>query len=473
MSTEANEPTPDAVAKPARVSPKPMWILGLVILIDQVDQNILRGVIPQLKHEFHIGNGGIGALLSIFVLVNGLVTVPAGYLADRWHRTRTIGHTVIAWSVITMVIAAAQNFSQLLLGRAVLGFGQGITEPSANGLISDFYPTTERARAFSFQQIMGVVGAAIGIGFGGIIGEAAGWRWAFIAVGPPGILIAFVAYRLREPRRGHADRLHLGLADDERPEEHVRLFEHGIKRFVTDMLRGLRQDMRVILAIPTLRYALAGVGALLFTAQAVGAWLAVFHKDFSGLTQSEATSSVAALLVFGGIPGLLLGGRVADRYATRIRGARVVIPAYCIAIGVTLFAVSYLPMPFPISWTLELLGMFTIWLAIPGLRAGVADAVPAHLRGAGFGAFNIVSVILGAAAAPFVVGQLADVLNLRYALILVTPPVYLGAWVLFRARDHLEADAAKIFEAVIAAVQAEQAEQAERDSTDDVTPNSA
>ncbi|MGZ4677293.1 MAG: MFS transporter [Acidimicrobiia bacterium] len=452
----------DGAAPPVRrVSPWPMWALGLVIMIDQVDQNLLRGVIPQLKHDFGIGDGEIGLLLSIFVLVNGLVTVPAGYLADRWHRTRTIGHTVIAWSAITMIIAASQTFGQLLAGRALLGFGQGITEPSANGLISDYYPTSTRASAFSLQQIMGLVGAALGIGLGGAIGQAAGWRWAFIAVGPPGFVIALLAYRLREPKRGHADRLHLGVADavDDEPVESVRLFEHGVRRFFVDMMRGLRQDMKVILAIPTLRYALAGVGALLFTAQAVGAWLAVFHQRFSGLSQDEATSAVAALLVAGGIPGLLLGGRVADRYATRIRGARVVIPAYCIAVGVTLFAFSYLPMPFPLSFALELVGMFTIWLAIPGLRAGVADAVPAHLRGAGFGAFNIVSVILGAAAAPFVVGQISQLTDLRAALLIVTPPVYLGAWALFRARDHLDADAAKIFEAVMAAVMSEQAEQ--------------
>jgi MFS family permease len=429
-------------------------------MIDQIDQNVLRGVIPQLKTDFNIDNTQIGLLLSIFVLVNGLITVPAGYLADRWHRTRTIGHTVIAWSAVTMVTAAAQSFGQLLLGRAMLGFGQAITEPSANGLISDFYPTTTRARAFSLQQILGLVGAAIGIGLGGAIGQAVGWRWAFFVVGPPGFVIALVAYRLREPRRGHADRLHLGLEDDTAPVEHVKLFEHGFRRFFTDMWRGLVQDMKVILAIPTLRYALAGVGALLFTAQAVGAWLAVFHQRFSGLTQAESTQAVAALLILGGIPGLLLGGRVADRYATRIRGARVVIPAYCIAIGVSFFAVSYLSMPFALSWLLELVGMFTIWLAIPGLRAGVADAVPAHLRGAGFGAFNIVSVILGAAAAPFVVGVLSDLTNLRTALWIVTPPVYLGAFVLYRARNHLDEDAAKIFEAIMSAVQQEQVENA-------------
>jgi MFS family permease len=442
-----------------------MWVLGLVVMIDQVDQNILRGVIPQLKHDFGIDDAAIGALLSVFVLVNGLVTIPAGYLADRWHRTRTIGHTVILWSGVTMVTAAARTFGQLVVGRAVLGFGQGITEPSANSLISDFYPTTERARAFSLQQIMGIIGFGGGIALGGAIGAAFGWRWAFLAVGPPGIVIALIAYGLREPRRGAADRLHLGIVDEDAPVEHVRLFEHGVRRFAADMVAGLVQDMRVILSIPTLRYALVGVGALLFTVQGVGAWLAEFHHRFSGLDQEASTTAVGSLVVLGGIPGLLVGGRIADRYATRVRGARVVIPAACIAIGITFFAVSYLPMPFAASYALELVGMFTVWIAIPALRAGVADAVPAHLRGAGFGAFNLVSIVLGGAAAPLLVGALADVWNLRIAFLVVTPPVYLGAFVLYRARDHLDEDAARIFEAIVAAVQAEQA--AETDATEE------
>ncbi len=448
-----------------KVGPWPMWVLGLVIMVDQVDQNILRGVIPQLQEDFGIDDAQIGLLLSVFVLVNGLVTIPAGYLADRWHRTRTIGHTVIAWSAITMLTAAAQTFGQLLIGRAVLGFGQGITEPSANALISDYYPTTERARAFSFQQIMGIIGFGCGIALGGAIGSQFGWQAAFLVVGPPGLIVAVLAYRLREPRRGAADRLHLGVVDDDTPVEHVRLFEHGIRRFFADMVAGLLQDMRVILSIPTLRYALVGVGALLFTVQGIGAWLAEFHHRFSGLTQQQSTTAVGSLVLLGGIPGLLLGGRIADAWATRIRGARVVIPAYCIAVGITFFAVSYLPMPFALSYALELCGMFTVWVAIPALRAGVADAVPAHLRGAGFGAFNLVSIILGGAAAPLLVGALADVWNLRIAFLVITPPVYLGAWVLYRARDHLDADAARIFEAVMAAIQAEH-EQAAADAAD-------
>jgi MFS family permease len=433
-----------------------MWVLGLVVLIDQVDQNLVRGVVPQLKSDFGIDDFGIGVLISAFVLVNGVITVPAGYLADRWHSTRTIGHTVVGWSGITMLTAASQNFGQLLLGRALLGFGQAVTEPSANSLISDYYPTNQRGAAFSVQQIMGIIGFGVGIALGGAIGSQFGWHWAFIVVGPPGLLIAALAYRLREPRRGHGDRLHLGITDDTPAVDDHRLFEHGIRRFLVDMLTGLRDDLRVIISIPTLKYALVGVGAFMFTITGIGAWLPEFHRRFSGLSQEQATAAVGLIVLAGGIPGLLLGGRIADRYGQRIRGARVVIPAYCITIGTALFTVSYLPMPLAFSLGLELVGMFIIWVAVPALRAGLADAVPAHLRGAGFGAFNLVSIVFGAAAAPVIVGALAEVFNLRIAFLLVSPPVFLGAYVLYRARDHLDADAAKIFEAIVRAMQQDQ-----------------
>ena len=92
----------------------------------------------------------------------------------------------------------------------------------------------------------------------------------------------------------------------------------------------------------------------------------------------------------------------------------------------------------------------------------MADAVPAHLRGAGFGAFNLVSILFGAAAAPLIVGVLADVWNLRVAFLIVSPPVYIGAWILYLARDHLDADAMKIFEAVVRAMQQDEERSAAR-----------
>jgi MFS transporter, Spinster family, sphingosine-1-phosphate transporter len=452
-------------AGPGRISVWPMWVLGLVIMVDQIDQNIVRGLVTPLKEDLGISDFQIGMLLSSFVLVNGLITVPAGYLADRWNRKRTIGHTVVAWSAITAFSGLFRNFGWLIGVRSALGFGQAITEPACASLIADYYPAEQRGKAFSIQQGLLFVGVGVGVGLGGAIGSTLGWRWAFLIVALPGFVVAVLAYGLKEPSRGHADRLHLGLEDagvDVDVEEAPSLFEEGFRQFVRDMIAGLRQDLRTIWGITTMRYALVGVSALLFSITAVAAGLPQFYERQLGVKEGQAEALFAVLVIAGGLPGVLLGGRVADRYATRIRGARMAIPAYCILIGTSLFTASYLWVPLAVAIPLQLVGFFITTMSIPSLRAGLSDAVPANLRGAGFGAFNLCSVLFGQAAAPLILFGISGAFddNLRTALLAVSPPVFFGALLLLRARDHLDEDAAKIFQAIVTAMQEQQEREA-------------
>ncbi|HVM54082.1 MAG TPA: MFS transporter [Acidimicrobiales bacterium] len=458
------QPVSANVPSTPTVSSWPMWLIGFVIMSDQIDQNIVRGVITPLQEDFGITDAQVGLLLSAFVLVNGLITVPAGYLADRWNRTRTIGHTVMAWSGITALTAAAPNYASLVAVRSALGFGQAVTEPAAASLLADYYPAHRRGRAFSIQQCLVFVGFGLGIGFGGLVGNTIGWRWAFLIVGSPSIVFGLLMYRLKEPARGHGERLHLGLHDHQ-PEAELRtpLFEHGIGTFLREMAEGLRQDLRTIWGITTMRYALVGISTLLFTITAVGAALPQFYTRQLGVQEGQAEAYLGALVILGGLPGVLLGGRFADRYANRIAGARMAIPAYCILVGISFFTASWLVRSFPVAYGLQLVGFFITVMSVPALRAGLADAVPANLRGAGFGAFNLASVLFGQAAAPLVVFGLSGLFddNLRTAFLVVTPPVYIGALILLRARHHLEADAARIFQAIVEAVQAQQAREQE------------
>jgi MFS family permease len=135
------------------------------------------------------------------------------------------------------------------------------------------------------------------------------------------------------------------------------------------------------------------------------------------------------------------------------------IPAYCLMAGTALLVLSWIPgLSLAVVFLLEVVGFFVTVMAIPSLRAGLSDAVPAHLRGAGFGAFNLVSVLFGQAAASVIVFTLAGAFdnNIRTAFFICSPPMFIGALVLLRARDHLDADAAKIFEAILKAMQEDQ-----------------
>ena len=450
-----------------RVNSWPMWVLGLVLLVDQMDQSVARGVQGPIQQHFGVGDFGIGVMLSAFVVVNGFVTLPAGYLADRLPRVRTIGNTVILWSVISALCAFAPTFGVLVLIRAGLGFGQAITEPAAASLLADFYPGRERGRAFSIQQALIFVGIGLGFILGGVVTDNLNlsWRWAFAISALPGLAVAVLVFRLREPNRGAGDRVELGVHGSEADESgHLNLFEGGWRQFGKDMIRGLRDDLRTIWAIPTMRYALVGVSALLFTISAIAAGLPQFYERELGVAAGDAEKLIGLMAIIGGVPGVLVGGVIADKWVTRFPGARVAIPAWCILVGNLFFVVSWLDVPFSVAFPLELIGFFVVVMSIPPLRAGLTDTVPANLRGAGFGAFNLCSILFGAAAAPFVLFGLSDIFddNLRTAFLLVSPPVFAGGFVLLAARKHLEADMGKMLEAVYKAVMAAQAETEQR-----------
>jgi MFS family permease len=453
----------------AALASAPMWILGLVVLVDEIDKNIVRGMVDPLKDHFGVGDLAIGVLLSLQLVFNGIITVPAGYLADRWNRTRAIGTTVVAWSALTAAGATALTFPMLVGLRSMLGFGQAVTEPSASSLVGDHYPPKRRGTAFAIQMAMLFVGTGAGVALGGALGQTVGWRAALVVVALPGMLVAWLVLRMREPKRGTADMMAaLGAGEIEHAdgeEDRSRgLFREGFGPFVRNMVEGLRADMRTIMEIRTMRYALVGVAVLLFTVTAISSWMAQYYIRHLHVAEGAGETWFMALAILGGVPGIVVGGWVADHWAPRVTGGRLALPAVFLFVGTILFTGSYLIRPdhYTLSailpaFGLQVLGLFVLSMSVPGLRAGLTDALPAHLRGTGFGAFNLVAVVCGQAMAPFVVSALSSAYdeNLRVAFLVVQPLSLVGAALLFRARRYLDEDMQKIMVAVLTAVQDE------------------
>jgi MFS family permease len=437
-----------------------MWVLGLAAMIDNVDQYIVRGDSDQLEHAFRVGDFAIGILFSAFIVVNGLATLPASYIGDRWSRTRIMALTITAWSLISALggLVPGGAFGLLIVLRGALGFGQAVTDPSGSSLLADYYGLEHRGRAYSVQQCLIYVGLGLGLAIGAFFGThfgLIGWRLGFAVSIVPGLLIAAACRALPEPSRGTADRAH--VTHDESLElagDQGHIFSAGPRRFLLDMLGGLRADVRTILSIPTMRYALVGVSTILFVVTAVSTWMPTLYERQFHLGQGTANAAFGALAIVAGIPGTLIGGWMADRWVNRFLGARVLIPGVGITLSGTLFIASFIPMPFAPCYVLQLLGFLAASSSVPALRAGLSDSTPAHLRGTGFGAFNIASIVFGSAAAPVLTSAVADRFggDYRVAFALVMPLTYLGAGFLLAARRHIEADTARIFQAVLTAM---------------------
>lgn len=414
----------------------PLVLLSLVNLVDQVDMAILRGVLPILGEEWRLSDLQLGMLGFSFVVVNAVATIPAGWVADRVRRTRLMGWTLLSWSGLILLSATAVNYWNLLAARAVMGIGQSIDDPAGTSLLADFYPPKLRARVFSFQQIAVFVGSGLGLALGGWVGSTLGWRWAFALVGMPGSLVAFLVFRMREPRRGESD-LAEGAAPPAEPDAEPVPF----RDLYIEMKRDLLQELRAILRIRTMRYILVGVSALLFTVSGIGYWLTVYHERYSGMSVAGAAAFTAIVFGVGGGVGTLVGGWFADRLFTRGPAARIAYVVWS-AIGCAiLFMISFAVPNLSVRIALQFVGILLAAGSVPALRASMLDVIPAQSRGVGTSAFALVSTACGTALAPPLVGLLSDVTgSLVTAFYIVFPPVIVGLLLLLRARVTIVQD---------------------------------
>ena len=420
---------------------KPLLVLSLVALVDQIDTNILRGVLPHLERHFGLSDFQLGLLGFAFVFVNAIATIPAGWVADRYNRTRIIGWTLLSWSALSGLSALAFNFASLFGARAALGIGQAIDDPSSTSLLTDYYPPNVRGRVFSYQQISVFLGSGLGIGLGGWVASSFGWRWAFALVGMPGSLIALLCFRLREPRRGSSD----GTARSDGEESKGATAGMSIGEFSRAAIKSLIAEMRMIFGIRTMRYILVGVGILLFTVSGVGYWLTTYHDRYSNMTADQAAAMTAVTLAFAGVIGTLGGGRLADRVYGFGPAGRIRLVSNAIMICAVLFLLSLMVPVVPVRIALQFFGVLSISSAFPALRASMMDVVPAESRGVNASAFALTSTVLGTALAPPLIGLLSDTIGtLVGAFYIVTPPIIVGSLILRRAQHTIAEDAEAI-----------------------------
>src|SRR5579863_3385998 len=218
VSDISSSSNPDLEAPRPKSSRYPRYVFSIMFgisFLNYMDRYVLTGAAAVVAKELKFTNPNqeIGYIASAFLVVYTLAMVPLGIWADRAKRKNVVAICVAIWSVATAFTALASNFITLFLSRMVLGIGEAGYFPAGTALMSDYFSREKRSRVMSWWS----VGQLVGILFGFVIGgEVAGiypgsWRLAFIFTGIPGLILAYMAFRLREPRRNEADEEELTL----------------------------------------------------------------------------------------------------------------------------------------------------------------------------------------------------------------------------------------------------------------------
>jgi MFS family permease len=192
-------------------------ILTLIFILSFIDRSSLSLVVKLVKRDFAISDYQMSFLLGAsFVLFYSAISIPAGYLVDRFSRRGIIGWAVFAWSMMTVVSGFARSYLQLFLGRAGVGIGEAALQPAAYSMIREAFPIDRRGRAFGIYQMGPMVGVGFSLFIGGwllklsesgaienwpLLGSLRPWQFVIAVPGLIGLLIAALMLTVREPVR--------------------------------------------------------------------------------------------------------------------------------------------------------------------------------------------------------------------------------------------------------------------------------
>lgn len=409
------------------------YVLGILFVtytFNFIDRQILGILVEPIKQDLGVSDTAMGLLTGLaFAVFYTVMGIPIARIADRTNRRNLIAIALAIWSGFTALQGAAQNFWQLLIFRVGVGVGEAGCSPPSHSIISDYYPANRRASALGIYSLGIPVGILFGFFVGGWMEQFFGWRWAFVVVGIPGLLLALIIrFTVTEPPRGHSEQRE---ASGEQPS-------------VGHVFRYLLQRRSFI-------HMSIGGGIAAFVGYGLITFAAAFFSRTHGMSSGELGTWLGLIFGIPGGIGIALGGRLADRYGERDPRWYMWVVAVALAIVVP-FAV----MVFIVDSAM----MAMLFLVIPVMLGNFYQAttfaqtqtlVGLRMRAVASAILLFMINIIGLALGPSAVGIISDLLqpsygtdSLRWALMICGLANLWAAFHYWRAGIHFPKDLERV-----------------------------
>src|SRR6266568_855332 len=329
-------------------------ILFIINVLNYADRFVLPAVLPKIQTDLGLTLTQAGLLGSSFLFVYAIATLPLGVWADRSIRKNIVALCVGIWSVATVLAGFTVNFLQLFSVRSVLGIGEAGYAPASLSLLGDFFSKEKRGRILSYWSAGTLLGAAFGFTVGGFIADALGWRYAFFVVGIPGLIAAFLAWRMLEPKRGSFDDEGNDATGEGTAGEAEAISEHG------GLGKGFLDTAKKLLQIPTYWTLLGALTFSFFTIGGTSFWLPSYFVDAFKLTVGSAGVISGAVLVSTGLVGTIVGGWLADYMQRRRPEGRLLVATLGFLLGAPLVLLALFIHSLPLFITVFLIAAIAL-----------------------------------------------------------------------------------------------------------------
>lgn len=364
-------------------------MLLLVYIFNFLDRQILAILAGPIQAELHLSDGEMGLLGGVaFALLYSTLAVPLAWIADRGSRSTVIAVSLAVWSAFTAFCGMAQGFWHIFLARLGVGVGEAGGVAPSYALIADTFPARRRALAIAIYSLGIPLGSAAGVLAGGYIATAINWRAAFLVLGIAGMLLAPV--------------FRLVVRDPPRPE-----------RAVGDRPR-IGPVVRTLAAKPSFWLLAFGAASSSMVGYGLAFWLPSLLTRSFGLDLIAVSHFIAAVLLIGGVTGMLVGGWLADRLGAEDRARFAQVPAIAFVIGVPLFALGISSGSTLAAFLFFLLPQALAYVWLGPVLTAVQNLVAPPSRATASALFLLINNLIGLGGGIYALGALSDALKPVY-----------------------------------------------------------
>ncbi|HEY4154274.1 MAG TPA: MFS transporter, partial [Puia sp.] len=176
-------------------------LLCIVGTLNYLDRIMITTMRSSIIDAMPMTDAHFGLLTSVFLWVYGMLSPFAGFLADRFNRSRVIIVSLFVWSAVTVLTSYASTFQELLITRALMGVSEACYIPAALALIADYHKGSTRSLATGIHMSGIMAGQSLGF-LGGWIAENHNWNYSFSILGIIGIIYSVIlSFTLRDGPR--------------------------------------------------------------------------------------------------------------------------------------------------------------------------------------------------------------------------------------------------------------------------------
>lgn len=378
-------------------------MLLLVYIFNFVDRQILAILAGPIQQELALTDGQMGLLGGLaFAILYSTLGVPLALLADRTSRSWVIAVSLVIWSGFTAVCSLAQGFWHIFLARLGVGIGEAGGVAPSYALIGDYFPSERRASALAIYSLGIPLGSALGVLAGGYIAASVDWRMAFLVVGLSGVLIAPVFKWL--------------VRDKPRAVPALSVPAQDAPRFRAIAAQLARK--------PSFWYLSFGAAISSMLGYGLAFWLPSLLQRSFGLNLVETSHFFGAILLIGGVTGMLAGGWLGDRLGKHDRAYFAWLPAIGFFIGVPLFAAGIHSSSVQAAFLLFLIPQALAYVWLGPVLSAVQHLVTPPARATASSLFLLINNLIGLGGGIFALGALSQALApvygteaLRYSML--------------------------------------------------------